>query len=107
MNTNQNQKPVERNIPGMMNRHERFAQTEYADNIGATIRRIVTYFMHEKKLVICMLSIVVFGTLCGIYAPSLQSSAIDMIAKEKSGILSHTLLLMLFVYLLYSVCGLL
>ncbi|MDE6203478.1 MAG: ABC transporter ATP-binding protein, partial [Lachnospiraceae bacterium] len=107
MSINQNQKTVMRNIPGMMNRNERFAQTEHADNVGATTRRIVTYFMREKKLVICMLAIVIFGTLCGIYAPSLQSSAVDIIAGVKSGVLSHTLLLMLSVYLLYSVCGLL
>lgn len=74
MSENQNQKAVERIIPGMMNRHERFAEAEHADNIGATVKRIVTYFMHEKTLVICMLAIVIFGTLCGIYAPGLQSS---------------------------------
>lgn len=107
MSTNQNQKIVNRNIPGMMNRHERFAEAEYADNIGATVKRIINYFMLEKNLVICMLVIVVFGTLCGVYAPSLQSRAVDIIAGEKSGILSHTLLFMLSVYLLYSACSLL
>ena len=47
------------------------------------------------------------STLCGILAPSLQSGAVDIIAGEKQGILSHTLTLMLSVYLLYSICGLL
>ena len=101
------QKMVSRNIPGMMNRNERFAEAEHAENVGATVRRIITYFLHEKKLVIFMLVIVVFGTLCGIYAPSLQSRAVDIIAGEKSGVLSHTLLFMLSVYLLYSACSLL
>ena len=87
------QKMVSRNIPGMMNRNERFAEAEHAENVGATVRRIITYFLHEKKLVIFMLVIVVFGTLCGIYAPSLQSKAVDII--------------MLSVYLLYSACSLL
>ncbi|MDE7311710.1 MAG: ABC transporter ATP-binding protein/permease [Eubacterium sp.] len=96
-----------RNIPGVINRNERFAEAEHADNTGETAKRIVTYFMREKSLVACMLVIVVFGTLCGIYAPSIQSSAVDMIAGKKAGVLSHTLLLMLFVYLLYSGCGLL
>ena len=54
-----------------------------------------------------MLAIVVFGTLCGIYAPSLQSRAVDIIAGERAGVLSHTLLFMLSVYVLYSICGLL
>lgn len=107
MSMEQNQKLAERNIPGITNRRERFADAEHADNIGATVKRISTYFMREKTLVICMLGVVVFGTLCGIYAPSLQSSAIDIIAGEKSGVLFHTLLSMLSVYLLYSVCGLL
>ena len=101
------QKMVSRNIPGMMNRNERFAEAEHAENVGATLRRISTYFLHEKKLVIFMLVIVVFGTLCGIYAPSLQSRAVDIIAGERAGVLSHTLLFMLSVYLLYSACSLL
>ncbi len=34
-----------------------------------------------------MFAVVIFGTLCGsIYAPSLQSNAIDMIANEKQEI---------------------
>lgn len=82
-------------------------EPEHADDAGATVRRIFTYFMRERTLVIGMLVIVVSGTLCGIYAPSLQSDAVDIIAGEKKGVLSHTLLFMLFAYLLYSVCGLL
>ena len=107
MSKDPDQKMVSRNIPGMMNRNERFAEAEHAENVGATVRRIITYFLHEKKLVIFMLVIVVFGTLCGIYAPSLQSKAVDIIAGERAGVLSHTLLFMLSVYLLYSACSLL
>ena len=107
MSKDPDQKMVSRNIPGMMNRNERFAEAEHAENVGATLRRIITYFLHEKKLVIFMLAIVVFGTLCGIYAPSLQSKAVDIIAGERAGVLSHTLLFMLSVYLLYSACSLL
>lgn len=54
-----------------------------------------------------MLAVVLSGTVCGILAPSLQSGAVDIIAGEKQGILSHTVALMLSVYLLYSICGLL
>lgn len=107
MNTGNEQKIADRNIPGMMNRHERFAQVEYADHIGATVKRILMYFVKEKTLVLCMLAVVLFGTLCGIYAPSLQSKAVDIIAGEELGVLSRTLLFMLSVYLLYGVCGLL
>jgi len=107
MSKEQDSRLAERNIPGMMNRRERFAEPEHADNIGAPVRRITAYFVQEKKLVAGMLAVVLSGTLCGILAPSLQSGAVDIIAGEKQGILSHTLTLMLSVYLLYSICGLL
>lgn len=94
-------KGVERNIPGM-NRHVRFAEVEYAENLLGTLRRIVQYFAKEKLLVFTMLGIVVFGTFCGVYAPSLQSRAVDIIAGSDNGILNQTLVLMLVVYLLYS-----
>ncbi len=95
------QKLAERNIPGM-NRHERFVQVEHAEHVGAALKRIAAYFAHEKMMVIFMLAIVIFGTLCGVYAPSLQSNAIDMIAGSVTGNLFGTVLLMLAVYLLYS-----
>lgn len=95
-------KTLERNIPGM-NRNNRFAQVEYAEDVKGTLKRIVSYFVHEKILVINMLIVVIFGTLCGVYAPSLQSKAIDIIAGTAGGKLSSTLILMLAVYVLYSV----
>ena len=94
-------KLMERTIPGM-NRNARFAAVEYAEDIGGTLKRILTYFAKEKTLVFSMLAIVLFGTLCGIYAPSLQSKAIDIIAGTQEGMLTGTLILMLVVYLLYS-----
>lgn len=54
-----------------------------------------------------MLAVVIFGTICGIYAPSLQSNAIDIIAGERTGRLGCTLVFMLSVYLCYSISGLL
>lgn len=99
-------KSVERSIPGM-NRHERFVAVEHAENAAGTLKRIVTYFAREKGLVIGMLVIVIFGTLCGIYAPSLQSRAIDRIAGAEEGSLAGILILMLVVYLFYSVSQLL
>ena len=96
------QKPqVNRNIPGM-NRRERFVEVQHAENAGETVKRIVTYFTHEKKLVTGMLTVVVFGTLCGIYAPAVQSRAIDIIAGTRAESLVVTILIMLAAYLLYS-----
>lgn len=96
-----------KNIPGSMNREQRFAEVRHAENINGTVKRIAEYFAKEKTIVFGMLAIVVFGTLCGIYAPSLQSKAIDIIAGTQSGYLSYTLIFMLVVYILYSICGLL
>lgn len=94
-------KLMERTIPGM-NRHERFVEVEHAQNAGAALRRLVSYFAKEKALVAGMLAIVLAGTLCGVYAPSLQSSAIDIIAGEKAGDLAKTIFVMLAAYLIYS-----
>ena len=100
-------KLVERNIPGMMNRSTRFAEVEHAENVGATLRRIAAYFARERAMVAAMLGVVVLGTLCGVYAPSLQSRAIDIIAGAATGQLAPAVLWMLLVYLLYSLCQLL
>lgn len=99
-------KLIERTIPGM-NRHERFVEVEHAQNAGAVLKRLVSYFAKEKALVAGMLAIVLAGTLCGVCAPSLQSIAIDIIAGEKTGDLAETILVMLAIYLIYSASQLL
>lgn len=50
---------------------------------------------------------VVFGTLCGIFAPSVQSKAIDIIAGTSSDSLAVTIFIMLAAYLMYSASQLL
>lgn len=95
------QKKIEKNIPGM-NRHEHFREVEHAKDLKATLHRILTYFAHEKKMVIGMLIIVILGTLCGVYAPSLQSRVIDMITDHQMEGFMGALIFMLVVYLLYS-----
>lgn len=102
MNGLNEQKPqINKNIPGM-SRRERFVEVQHAENADATIRRIITYFTREKGLVIGMLAVVIFGTLSGIYAPSVQSKAIDVIAGTSSDSLDVTIFIMLAAYLLYS-----
>lgn len=100
------QRLEERNIPGL-NRHQQFGEVEHAERTGPTLKRIAAYFLTEKAAVFCMLLIVIFGTACGVYAPGLQSRAVDIIAGEKAGSLSHTLAFMLGAYLIYSGCQLL
>ena len=94
-------KLAERNIPGM-NRGARFAEVEHAENAGAALRRILTYFTREKAMVAAMLAVVILGTLCGVIAPSLQSRAVDIIAGARTGVLSPALVVMLAAYMLYS-----
>lgn len=91
----------ERNIPGL-NRHARFAEVEHAENAKDTVKRILAYFSHERKLVLLMLAVSVSGTLCGVCAPGMQSRAIDIIAGSRQGSLAASLLLMLAAWLLYS-----
>lgn len=98
----QSSKISERSIPGM-NRHARFVEAEHAENVRGTLKRIVTYFLREKGLVFGMLTVVLLGTLCGVYAPSLQSRAIDVIAGTAQGTLSQLLLVMLGAYFLYGI----
>ncbi len=106
MSEPRDQKQAGQNMPGM-NRRERFVEVQHAEHLGATLKRVFAYFIRERGMVLFMLSAVVFGTLCGVYAPSLQSRAIDTIAGVRVGNLLGTVILMLCVYLLYSVCQLL
>ncbi|MCI9193346.1 MAG: ABC transporter ATP-binding protein [Acutalibacter muris] len=80
----------------------RFAAVEHAENVGAALKRIAAYFAKEKAMVLALLGVVVFGTLCGVYAPSIQSRAIDIIAGSQDSPLLPTVGLMAAVYLLYS-----
>lgn len=101
------EKIEQKNIPGMNNRGNRFQEHEQAENVLKTTKRIIKYFTNNKGLLIACFLVVIFGTLCVIYAPSLQSKAIDIIADESKGNLQFTILLMLLTYLLYSIFGLL
>ncbi len=90
-----------------LNRRENFREVEHANDVKGTLKRIVQYFVKEKMMVFAMLIVVVFGTLCGVYAPSLQSNVVDIISGSLDKPFLSTLILMLIVYLLYSLCTLL
>lgn len=98
-------KNTQRSFPG--GPKGRFVEAEHAENAGRTLKRLLSYFAYEKMMAAGMLLIVVCGTLCGVYAPGLQSKVIDMIAGTAEGNLIRTLLLMFAVYLLYSISQLL
>ncbi len=56
---------------------------EHAEHVGSTLKRLLQYFKRSKRLLILLLIAVVFVTLAGLAAPSLQGSAIDSI-KDKA-----------------------
>lgn len=88
--------------PGGPGRMPAAMQIEYAGDIGGTLLRIAACFTRSKGTLAAMLCVVVFGTLCGVAAPGLQSGAIDIISGEKDGRLLPAAGLMLGCYLLYS-----
>ena len=53
MSNREEQKLVQKSIPGTMNREQRFAKVEHAENTGETLKRIAVYFGKER------------GTVCG------------------------------------------
>lgn len=80
----------------------RYGEVEHARDVKGTFKRIAVYFLKEKKLLISLFFIVIFGAVCGVVAPGIQSTAVDIIAGIKEGHLGKTLAAMLIVYLLYS-----
>lgn len=49
MSDNQKQKLIQQAIPGASQREQRFASVEHAQNVSKTTRRLVSYFIKEKK----------------------------------------------------------
>ena len=86
----------------VMKRHARFVQVEYAKDKKGTTKRILKYFFRQKALVLGLIGIILLGTLCGVYAPRLQSDAIDIISGDKVGNLKQVVLFMLIMYLFYT-----
>ncbi|MGN1405470.1 MAG: ABC transporter ATP-binding protein [Erysipelotrichaceae bacterium] len=94
------EKLQDRNMPN--SRKDRFQSIEYANDIKGTLKRIINYFLKEKKTILVILTVVMIGTVCGVIAPGLQSKAIDIIASQRDGILFNTIMIMLMVYLIYG-----
>lgn len=67
-----------------------------------TFKRLLQYFVDERKLLIGLLLAVTMGVLCNVYAPKLQSQAIDSITQGAFGVLTQRLGLMLAIYLIYG-----
>lgn len=72
---------------------------EHAENVKATLLRLLEYFQKAKRLLILLLVSVVGVTLAGLAAPSLQGTAIDSIAEKDWNQLYTCVIILLIVYL--------
>jgi ATP-binding cassette subfamily B protein len=92
-------------IPGMRGPRDRNS-VEKPKEGKKTFLRLVSYFAQEKgKLAVLLLAVVVM-VVCTVYAPRLQSRAIDKISQGQFEELTPILLMMLLVYAVHSICTL-
>lgn len=89
-------------LPGMRTPRNRLAPEKPVDG-KKTVKRLVKYFASEKYTVITLLIIVLIVVICSVYAPSLQSQAIDNISAGEYDSLNQILLKMIAVYAVYSI----
>lgn len=88
-------------VPGM--RSPRNRQVEKPEDGAKTLRRLTRYFADERKVVLFLLGVVFIVVIASVYAPRLQSDAIDSISRREFGKLPGILLLMLGVYIVQSI----
>lgn len=91
-------------IPGMRGPRNRGREVEKPKEGRKTLKRLLTYFGKELKMMIALLAAVFIIVICSVYAPRLQSNAIDYIASGQFSMLTPVLLMMTGLYLVNSVC---
>lgn len=69
-----------------------------------TLKRLMGYFVSEKKMLLMLMLAVVVVVMCSVYAPRLQSNAIDAIAAGQWKKLTPILITMVIVYIIHSIC---
>lgn len=79
---------------------------EKAKDKKRTLKRLFLYFGGEKKIVAVLLAAVAIMVACSVYAPKLQSEAIDYITKHTFDSVGKILVIMLIIYGIYTVCSL-
>lgn len=90
-------------VPGMRGPRPGDRQHEKPQDAKGTLRRLVSYFSHEKKRIFMLLVSVSIVAICSVYVPKLQSQAIDSITEGAFDTLAKILVLMLVVYLINSI----
>lgn len=69
-----------------------------------TLKRLLGYFVAEKKMLVMLMLAVVVVVVCSVYAPWLQSNAIDAITQGEWKSLTPILITMVIVYIIHSLC---
>lgn len=69
-----------------------------------TLKRLLGYFVAEKKMLVMLMLAVVVVVVCSVYAPRLQSNAIDAITQGEWKSLTPILIAMVIVYIIHSLC---
>ena len=77
---------------------------EKPQNGKKTLKRLMGYFVSEKKMLFLLMLAVVVVVACSVYAPKLQSNAIDAIAGRQWDLLSPILIVMVIIYIIHSIC---
>lgn len=77
---------------------------EKPQNGKKTLKRLMGYFVSEKKMLFLLMLAVVVVVVCSVYAPKLQSNAIDAIAIRQWDKLSPILIVMVIIYIIHSIC---
>ena len=96
---------VNMKIPGMKGGpRNRGAVVEKPVNGRETFLRLMKYFAREWTVIAALFAAVILMVVCSVYAPKLQSQAIDYISLRKFNNLNYILIIMMVVYIIYSIC---
>lgn len=103
---------MEQSRQAQMNNYKAFGRrpgnrnltVEKAKDKKGTLKRLIAYFAAEKAMIIGLLAAVIVLVICSVYAPKLQSNAIDIIASGRFKELTPILITMVVVYIIHSIC---
>lgn len=103
---------MEQSRQAQMNNYKAFGRrpgnrnltVEKAKDKKGTLKRLIAYFAAEKAMIIGLLAAVIVVVICSVYAPKLQSNAIDIIASGRFKELTLILITMVVVYIIHSIC---
>ena len=103
---------MEQSRQAQMNNYKAFGRrpgnrsltVEKAKDKKGTLKRLIAYFAAEKAMIIGLPAAVIVVVICSVYAPKLQSNAIDIIASGRFKELTPILITMVVVYIIHSIC---